>query len=371
MTSTHSQNRTQTKSKSSSLFHFRSRIDEKTVAEFCTQLSVLLQSGVSLLRSLQVLRDQTTNEAMKDMVGSLVKEIQKGNSFSKALSLHPKIFDRLFVVTAEIGQESGQLPKVLAQLAEYLEKVVALKRKFKQAMTYPVFVIAVAAGAIGFMLMFIVPAFAEMFRSMQIELPALTKIVLSLSDALERYGLIALFVIVALIMGFKSTLQKEKFREKLEEKLLSVPLIGDILMKNYVARFCRTLGTLLQADVSLIEALGVTMRIFQSEQLQQEIQGIINGVKQGRTVAEPLVTSKFFPPMVSQMIAVGEETSELDVMLLKVAAYYEKDIDVKVETLSSVIEPVIILFLGVVVAGILISMYMPMFEVMSSVGMGG
>ena len=371
MTSTHSQNRTINKSKSSSLFHFRSRIDEKTVAEFCTQLSVLLQSGVSLLRSLQVLRDQTTNEAMKDMVGSLVKEIQKGNSFSKALSLHPKIFDRLFVVTAEIGQESGQLPKVLAQLAEYLEKVVALKRKFKQAMTYPVFVIAVAAGAIGFMLMFIVPAFAEMFRSMQIELPALTKIVLSLSEGLERYGLIALLAIIGLVMGFKSTLQKEKFREKLEEKLLSVPLIGDILMKNYVARFCRTLGTLLQADVSLIEALGVTMRIFQSEQLQQEIQGIINGVKQGRTVAEPLVTSKFFPPMVSQMIAVGEETSELDAMLLKVAAYYEKDIDVKVETLSSVIEPVIILFLGVVVAGILISMYMPMFEVMSSVGMGG
>jgi type IV pilus assembly protein PilC len=331
----------------------------------------MLQSGVSLLRSLQVLREQTTNEAMKAVIDSLGKEIQKGNSFSKALSFHPKVFDRLFVVTAEIGQESGQLPKVLAQLSEYLEKVVALKRKFRQAMTYPIFVVGVAFVAVGFLLLFIVPAFAEMFKRMQIELPALTKIVLSMSDDLKQYGLPVLVIIIVLVLVFKSTLKKEQLREKIEAKLFSVPLIGDLLMKNHVARFCRTLGTLLQADVSLIEALGVTMRIFSSEQLQQEIQGVINGVKQGRTIAEPLVTSKFFPPMVSQMIAVGEETSELDVMLLKVAAYYEKDIDVKVDTLSSVMEPIIILFLGVVVAGILISMYMPMFEVMSSVGMGG
>jgi type IV pilus assembly protein PilC len=348
----------------------RIKIAEKDKVEFCTQLAVMLQAGVSLHRSLQVLAKQTRNEKMKEVIESLSKEIQRGNSFAKALSLHPAIFESLIIVTVEVGQESGRLPEVLAQLASHLEKIHALKRKFRQAMTYPALVLTVAIAAVLFLLMFIVPAFAEMFKTFQMELPLTTKLVLSLSDVVMSYGIYAFILLVLAAILFKNILKSLETRKNIEHWSIRVPVLKDVLLKNHVARFCRTLGTLLHAQVSLVDALSVTQRIFTNEEVKNEIGLIIRSVKQGQAVAEPLVESELFPPMVAQMIAVGEETSELDTMLLKVADYYEKELDSKVETLSSVVEPVIILFLGLVVALILISMYLPMFDLVSVVGGG-
>lgn len=348
----------------------RKRVTEKEKSEFSTQLAVMLQAGVSLHRSLEVLARQTKSERLKEVIANLSNEIRKGNSFARALAVQQDVFDSLFVVTVEVGQESGRLPEVLAQLATHLEKMNALKRKFRQALTYPALVLSVSIGAVSFLLVFIVPAFAEMFKSFQIELPFSTKIVLSLSDYVIGYGPYIILLMILGIVFLRRAILSPKTRQKAEQWILKIPIAGDVVLKNYVARFCRTLGTLLHAQVSLVDALGVTQRIFTNDNVREEIDSLLKHVKQGRTVAEPLVESKLFPPMVAQMIAVGEETSELDTMLLKVADYYEKELDAKVETLSSVIEPVIILLLGILVSLILISMYLPMFDLVSVVGGG-
>jgi len=348
----------------------RKRVTEKEKSEFSTQLAVMLQAGVSLHRSLEVLAQQTKSERLKEVIANLSNEIRKGNSFARALAVQQDVFDSLFVVTVEVGQESGRLPEVLAQLATHLEKMNALKRKFRQALTYPALVLSVSICAVSFLLVFIVPAFAEMFKSFQIELPLSTKIVLSLSEYVVGYGPYFLLLMIIGIVFLRRAILSPTTRQKAEQWILHIPIAGDVVLKNYVARFCRTLGTLLHAQVSLVDALGVTQRIFTNDNVREEIDSLLKHVKQGRTVAEPLVESKLFPPMVAQMIAVGEETSELDTMLLKVADYYEKELDAKVETLSSVIEPVIILLLGILVSLILISMYLPMFDLVSVVGGG-
>jgi type IV pilus assembly protein PilC len=349
---------------------FSSRISDKDRSSFCTQLAVMLQAGVSLHRALQVLAEQTKNDKMKDVIVLLSKEIQKGNSFARALSLRSDIFDSLFVVTTEVGQETGRLPAVLSDLSVHLEKVGALKKKFRQALTYPALVITVAGFVVTFLLVFIVPAFADMFKNFQVEIPASTRLVLLVSSLLSEYGPYALVVAVTVLFLLRTNLRRPETRERLQSFSLRIPFFGELLTKNQSARFCRTLGTLLNAQVGLVDALQIAQRIFNHRGIKDEIQTILGRVKQGRSVSEPLVGSKFFPPMVAQMIAVGEETSELDKMLLKVADYYEKEVDATVDTLASVLEPVIIIFLGLIVATVVISMYLPMFDVVSMVGAG-
>lgn len=349
-------------------FFNRNSVGVQQKAEFCTQLSVMLQARISLIRALEILFEQSKNVRMKKVVKMLVREVKKGNSFGRALSLQPHVFDNLFVVSAEIGEETGHLPRVFSNLAQYLEKISALRKRILQAMAYPSLVLSVAIGAVIFLLTFVVPTFAEMFKSFQVELPFSTRVVLRISEIIMSYGLYMLLLVVVLIVSFRSSLRSSFIRQKIEGYLYRLPFWGGVLVKNQVARFCRTLGTLLQAQVSLVDALEVTERIFSNEEIKAEIARITQYVRQGRTIAEPLVESKFFPQMVSQMIAVGEETSELETMLLKVAEYYEKEIDGKVETLSSVVEPVIIVLLGFLVGGILISIYMPMFDLVNVVG---
>ncbi|MBI5216805.1 MAG: type II secretion system F family protein [Ignavibacteriae bacterium] len=344
------------------------RITDTQRARFCTQLAVLIQARVPLHRALNVLAEQEQNQKMKNCIESIAKEIQKGASLSKAFQEQHHIFESLFSITAEVGQESGRLGEVLSYLALYLEKVANLKRKFRQAMMYPSVVISVAVLAVIVLLVFIVPTFAEMYKSIQVELPATTQAVLWLSAIVTEHGMkvIGLFMVIVILSW--GTLKSPRTYRIFERLLMRLPYIGEMFTNNHIARFCRTLGTLLHAQVSLIEALNVTRRILPHEEMQKEIELINKHVQQGNTVAGPLIKSKIFPPMVAQMIAVGEETSELDAMLLRVAEYYEKELDSKMETLSSIIEPVIILLLGIIVAVILVSMYLPMFDVVNMVG---
>ena len=343
-------------------------VSEKSKVEFCTQLAVMLQARVSLHRALEVLSRQAGDHRMKKVIEHLGNEVRKGNSFSKALRSRPDVFEELFVVSADVGQESGRLPEVLSHLAQHLEKMSALKRKVMQAMTYPALVISVALCAVTFLLVFIVPTFAEMFKNFQVDLPSTTRVALDISGFLTAHGSMLVLGSIVGAFFFVKIISSKRFRENAERVILRIPLFGDLVRKNHVARFCRTLGTLLESQVSLVDALGVSQRISSNDDIKEEIGEILKHVKQGRAVGEPMVGSRFFPPLVAQMITVGEETSELDSMLLKVADYYEKELDGRVDALSSVIEPVIILLLGMLVALILISMYMPMFELMNVVG---
>lgn len=346
----------------------RRKVSLQDKAKFCLELSVMLQAGVSLNKSLQVLHLQTDNRPMKALLRRLTGDVQKGDSFSAALSRHPEIFDPLFITSAEVGQESGRLPQVMSNLALYLEKISLLKRKFLQALAYPLMVLSVAIGVVSFLLLVIVPTFAEMFASTKMELPVTTKIIFGLSAWLNANGYLLVIALIALGSISRRVFLSKRFRSIIETHVYRVPLIGKVLLKNLVARFCRTLGTLLQAQVSLVRALEITQRIMTSQEIRSEVGRIISFVKQGKAIAEPIVSSKLFPPMVSQMIAVGEETSELDAMLFKVAEYYEKEVDSTVDSLSNVLEPILILVIGAIVASIVISMYLPMFDMMNVVG---
>ena len=352
------------------LIELRSRISGADIATFATQLSVMLESRVSLQRSLEVLLVQTRNVRLREVIADIGRSVRHGNPLHEALARHPRVFDALFVVTVEVGQETGRLAEVLAHLAEYLEKMAALKRKITQAMTYPLLVALVALGSILFLLVFIVPSFGEMFASFQKELPPVTQIVVDVSHIVTGYGWYAAGVLALGAAGLGIGVDRQHLAKKSALFALRLPVAGDILVKTQVARFCRTLATLLGAQVSLVKALEVTQRGIWIEGMRDEVGRILRSVKHGRSIAAPLESSPFFPPMVSQMIAVGEETSELDRMLFKVAAFHERELDARIEALSSLIEPVVVLLLGFVVAGILIAMYLPMFELVGAFGGG-
>ena len=349
----------------------RSRISSQDRTAFLSQLSIMLKARVSLVRSLEILQEQARSHGMKTILGELVNDVRKGYSFSVSLSRRPDVFNPLVVVTAEVGQESGRLPEVLTSLAEHLEKMNSLKKKVTQAMAYPILVLSVALLVVLFLLLYIVPTFADMFRSAQVEIPFATQVVIDLSNTLSAYWQ---YIVVGLTAG--GVLFTWVFRARIDRRVVEkygfrIPWIGSVMITNCTARFCRTLGTMLQSQVPLVEALTVTKRIFTNESLRAEIERLTNYVKQGRAVADPLSTSKLFSPMVAQMIAVGEETSELDAMLIRVASFYEEEIVDKMETLTTVIEPILIVFLGIIVGTVLITMYMPMFEMANALGGGG
>lgn len=344
------------------------RITNRDRSEFCTQLSVMLRSNISLQRALDVLEVQMSNPRMKSVVAGLRKEIQKGNTLARALSMHGQVFDALFVVSVEVGQESGQLDEVFEHLAIHLENINNLRRKFLQAMTYPILVLSVAFLVVFFFLFYIVPTFAEMFKSFQSDLPVTTRIIISASLFFREYGVYLVTAMLAPGLLAWKVFNNSNNKEKIDNYFSSIPLLDEIILKNHIARFCRTLGTLLHADVVLVEALEISKRMMTHRGMKKEIDQIITQVRRGNAIAQPMITSKIFPPMVGQMIAVGEETSELDNMLLKVAGLFEQEIQAKVDTLSSIAEPVLILMLGVIVALILISLYLPIFDVVNTIG---
>jgi type IV pilus assembly protein PilC len=330
----------------------------------------MLEARVSLQQALEVLIVQTRNARLKEIVRSVARVVRHGNPLHEALEAHPRVFDPLFVVTVEVGQETGRLAEVLAHLAEHLEKMANLKRKLTQAMTYPALVASVAFCSILFLLVFIVPSFAEMFSNFQKELPPVTQFVVGLSGFVTTFGWYAAGLVVTGVAFLFFFLDLQAIGMKGALHAIRLPVVGEIIVRTQVARFCRTLGTLLGAQVSLVKALEVSQRGLWIEGMQREVGQILRSVRHGRSIADPLNASEYFPPMVSQMIAVGEETSELDRMLFKVAAYYERELDAKIDALSSLIEPVVVLLLGFVVAGILISMYLPMFELVGAFGGG-
>jgi type IV pilus assembly protein PilC len=337
---------------------------------FTRQFSTMINAGLPIVQCLDILSRQTENPALKAAVSQVMLDVEGGNTLSESLAKHPKIFSDLYSNMVDAGEAGGILDIILGRLATYLEKADALQRKVKSAMTYPSIVATVAIGATVFMLMFVIPVFAKMFTDFGGTLPAPTRVVMGLSDFLRNYWWVLAGMIVGSIIAYKQGRKNRKVSKKMDQALLNMPVLGNVLRKGSVARFTRTLGTLVGSGVPILQGLDITARTAGNIVVEDAVVATRDSISQGDSIADPLKRSGVFPPMVVSMIAVGEQTGAIDEMLNKIADFYDDEVDTAVEQLTSIIEPILIVFMGVVVGGMLVAMYLPMFK-MASVMSGG
>lgn len=305
---------------------------------------------------------------MKRIVGEIKESVQSGTTLAEALSAHKKVFDDLYVNMVNAGEIGGALETILGRLASYREKADALARKVKAALVYPFVVITVAIAVTFLMLTYIVPIFAQMFEGIGAELPGPTQMVVSVSTFIRSNVLLGLIILIGLVIAFKSYSKTERGRLAIDKLKLRVPLIGDLIRKTAISRFSRTLGTLISSGVAIIDALDITAKTSGNRVIQDAIKKSVLSIAEGESITQPLKDSKVFPPMVTQMIAVGEETGNLDQMLSKIADFYDEEVDAAVAALTSILEPIIIVFMGIIIGGILIAMYLPLFDIIGKIG---
>ena len=330
----------------------------------------MISAGLPLVQCLNILTDQTENQNFKKVLISVTSSVETGNSLADSLGKHSDVFPELFVNMIAAGEIGGILDVILIRLATFLEKAAALNRKIKGAMMYPVVISVVAVLATVVMLIFVIPVFSKMFADFGAELPKPTQVVVVMSDFLKTpkkvLPLIAGLVIVA--FSFAKYRKTPKGRYKTDELLLKIPVLGDLAKKSAVAQFSRTLGTLLTSGVSILEALEITAKTSGNMVIRKALTSMISAISEGKTITEPMKATGVFPPMVIQMVAVGEESGGLDQMLTKIADFYDEEVNAAVETLTSVMEPIIIVVLAIVMGGMLIAMYLPMFDMIRAVG---
>jgi type IV pilus assembly protein PilC len=356
------------KGKEIALPKLRRGINEKSIAIFTRQFSVMIDAGLPLVQCLQILGEQQDNKAFQRVILQVREDVESGSSLANAMKKHPQAFDELYSNMVAAGEAGGILDTVLQRLATYIEKAARLKAQVKSAMIYPTAVISIAALVVYVILWKVIPVFATLFASLGADLPLPTRIVVALSNFVGRYWWAIIGGIVAAVYFVRQYYQTENGRMNIDRMLLRMPILGLVLRKIAVARFCRTLGTLMSAGVPVLESLEITARTSGNAVIEQAILQVRKAVEEGKTVAEPLKATEQFPPMVVQMISVGETTGAMDTMLAKIAEFYEDEVDVAVAGMMRLIEPIMIFFLGVVVGGIIISMYLPMFDLISKIG---
>jgi len=337
-------------------------IKSADISRFTRMFSSMCSAGLPMLQCLTILEEQMENPALRDVIHKISMSINGGSSLADALALHPKVFDKLYCNMVAAGEAGGILEGILLRLADYQESNERTKRKVKKAMMYPMIVLFVAVGAVVALLTFVVPTFAGMFLEMGAELPGPTQIVMDASNLIQDYALLWVVLIVAAIVAMRTVLKVPQLRLKFDTLLLKAPKIGDLLTKTAVARFGRTLGTLLNAGVSIIDALQVTAKTAGNLAVEKSILKISQSIAGGKPIVEPMKESGIFPPMVVQMTGVGEKTGNLGGMLLKVADFYDEEVDAAVDSVTSMLEPIIIVFMGGAVGFIMVAMYMPMFS---------
>jgi type IV pilus assembly protein PilC len=340
----------------------------KVLARFTRQFSAMTSAGLPLIQCLDILQEQTEHETLKAAIAQVAADIQGGGTLADSLAKHKKIFSDLYCQMIAAGEAGGILDTILMRLAEYQEKADALRRKIKGAMTYPVIVAIVAMAAVTILMVFVVPIFANMFSEGNAKLPLPTLIVMGVS-AFVRHWILAILAAAGLAaFAFYRYNQTEKGRLKVDQILLKTPVVGDLERKSCISRFTRTLGTLLNSGVSIIDALQVTAKTSGNKVLELGIYKTLESISGGQTIADPLRATGVFPPMVIQMIAVGERTGGLSDMLIKISDFYDDEVDAAVETLTSMIEPLVIVVLGSIIGGVLVAMYLPMFEMAGTIG---
>ncbi len=338
------------------------KVSAKSLAVFTRQFSVMIDAGLPLVQCLEILGTQEEDKAFSEVIIATRGDVESGASLADAMKKHPKTFDSLFCNMIAAGEAGGILDTILKRLATYIEKAVKLQNQVKSAMIYPVAVIVIAAVVVGVILWKVIPTFASLFAGLGADLPLPTRVVIALSNAVVRFMPFILLGIAGAVFGFRSYYATPGGRKLVDRWMLTLPVLGILLRKIAVARFCRTLSTLLSSGVSILEALDITARTAGNATVEEAILTTRRSIERGETIAVPLRETAVFPPMVVQMIGVGEVTGALDTMLSKIADFYEEEVDIAVAGLLTLLEPIMIALLGGIVGGIVIAMYMPIFS---------
>jgi type IV pilus assembly protein PilC len=347
---------------------FGSGVTPKDLQIFTRQLATMIDAGLPLVQCLDILANQSENKSFKKVLSSVKNSVEQGATFSDALRRHPKVFDELYVNLVGAGEIGGILDTILNRLAVYIEKAVKLKGQLKSAMYYPTGIMVVAIGVICVMLIKVIPTFEKMFRDLgNAKLPAPTLVVVHISHGFINNWYLIFGSMIGIVVGLSLARRTEQGRELIDRALLRIPIVGPTLRKIIVARFTRTLGTLLASGVPILDALDICAKTAGNKVVEHALMRAKAKISEGHNMADPLAESKVFPTMVVQMIGVGEQTGAMDAMLQKIADFYEEEVDAAVTGLTSLIEPVMMAFLGVVVGGLIIAMYLPIFKLAGTV----
>lgn len=345
----------------------RKGVSTRDVVIFTRQFATMINAGLPLVQSLSILAQQTENKTLKEVTKAVVYDVEAGNTLADALRKHPKAFPELYVNMVAAGEAGGILDTILLRLATFLEKNDALVRKVKGAMVYPAVIISVAVIAVAVLLIFVIPTFSSMFASVNMTLPLPTRVVIGASHVLLRYWWLIILVLGVGLFGLRSYYQTSNGKKAIDGGLLRAPVLGDLLRKSAVSRFTRTLGTLISSGVSILDGLEITAKTAGNRVIHDAIMSSRQSIAGGETIAGPLLASGVFPPMVISMISVGEQTGGLDEMLAKIADFYDAEVDVAVSALLSLMEPIMIVVLGVIVGGMVVAMYLPIFDMVNAV----
>lgn len=349
------------------LSFFKPKVTGKDIVVFTRQLSTMIDAGLPLIQSLEILAKQQDNSTFKTVLTAIKRDVETGTTIADAMRKHPTVFDSLFANMIEAGETGGILDTILERLAGFKEKSMALKKKIKGAMTYPTICLAISFLILGVILIFVIPVFEEMFSSMGAALPIPTQIVVQLSNFLKSNFLYIIMGIFAIIYAVKRIYGTEKGQYRIDALLLRAPIVGPLIRKVAVAKFTRTLSTMLQSGVPILDALQVVARTSGNKVIEGAVFRVAESISEGRPIAEPLEESGVFPNMVVQMINVGESVGALDTMLAKIADFYDEEVDQAVNNLTAMIEPFMMVFLGGMIGGIVIAMYLPIFSMASVV----
>ena len=338
------------------------KVKTRDIILFARQFSTMIDAGLPIIQCLDILYAQQENATFKKMLRSIKDDVESGSTLAEALKKFPNEFDDLFVNMIAAGEAGGILDTILRRLSTYMEKAARLKSKVKGAMTYPIVTLIIAGAVLAVILVFVIPVFEEMFADMGGQLPAFTQMVVKVSDFTKKNVIYIVVGLILFIFAFKKFHSTEKGRAFIDKNILRLPVFGDLIRKVAVSKFTRTMGTMLSSGVAILEALEIVAKTAGNKTIEQAVYSVRSDIAAGRTMADPLIESGVFPSMVCQMIAVGESTGALDAMLEKIAEFYDEEVDQAVENLTALIEPFMLVFLGITIGGLVIAMYLPVFK---------
>jgi type IV pilus assembly protein PilC len=349
----------------------RRKVSNRALTDFTSQLATLVGAGLPLVRCLRVLEAQLANGPLRSTVAAVADDVEGGSTLSDALAKYPQVFDRLYVNMVRAGEAGGVLGTILTRLADFARRRDRITAQLKTALTYPVIVLVFAGVIVLFVMIFVVPKFEDILANFDVEMPVPTQIVMGISRVLASFWYVLVFLPVVALVGLRLALRSESFAYRIDALILRLPLLGDVVRKTVVARFTRTLGTLLQSGVPILDALGIVRGAVPNRVLEQAIAHVHDSIREGETVAGPLAESGVFDDVVVNMIDVGEETGQLDTMLLRIADNFEFEVDTAVTAFFKALEPVILLFMALVVGFIVVSLFLPIVRIMQSFNAGG
>jgi type IV pilus assembly protein PilC len=344
------------------------KVKEKDVVVFCRIFSTMINAGLPLIQCLDLLAQQEQNAAFKKIIKAVKEDVEGGASLTEALRKYPKVFNELFVNLIAAGEAGGILDVILERLSSYMEKAMKLKSKVKGAMTYPISVLVISVGVVTLLLLKVIPVFQKMFEGMGGQLPGPTQFLVDASEFAQNYWWIMAGIIVAIYIAISRFYKTEKGRWTIDSLILKAPVFGPLLRKVAVAKFSRTLSTMMSSGVPILEGLSIVSKTSGNVVVEAALVKTRQSISEGRTISEPLLETGIFPPMVVQMIAVGEATGALDAMLSKIADFYDDEVDAAVDAMTALLEPVMMVFLGGIVGGMIIAMYLPIFKMAGAVG---